>query len=309
MVIFLFNKTLSLQLKPKTLTLMKKYFLLLISAMILIGCGNKKPVETSISKYDVELMGNAFNSFRLGGEVRLLMTPNVDNDSKWMIRATVPLQKVDNMVIDELTADINLLDANSTKVREGFTLAAEDLASVVPVFNATPNAEKTLVFSAGDGMKKDFTYKEASDLIEKVKKVNLTLNASKVHGHVGSINVNENDAMVQSSAEVALRSEQVTTAEKATMTTTETTTVKKEKNEKDEPLTLNSLLKQYGIYGMLSQYEKHWKNGDRRKAKEVEDRMWEIEKKVSANSSIPKDLRERFVRYIEDKEDEIEHRY
>lgn len=64
----------------------------------------------------------------------------------------------------------------------------------------------------------------------------------------------------------------------------------------------------YGIYGMLSQYERLLKKGERIKAKKLEDKMYEIEKKVSADKSIPKNLRERFVSYIENKEDEIEAR-
>ena len=115
---------------------MKKTLLIVLSALILASCGNDKPVENIVSKNDVDLTGNAFQSFRLGGDVRLLMAPNTDDNSKWMIRATVPLQKADDRQIGAMTADINLLDGNGTKVREGFMLSAEDLASLIPVFNA-----------------------------------------------------------------------------------------------------------------------------------------------------------------------------
>lgn len=264
---------------------MKKYLFLLLSAMILVACGNKKPVETSIAKNNVDLTGNAFNSFRLGGEVRLLMAPHPEDASKWMIRATVPLQKADNITLEELSADINLLDENGTKVRDGFSLTAEDLASVVPVFNAARDTEKTIVFSAAEGMKKDFSYKEAATLIENVKKIGLTINNTKpVNNRIKST---EQTEVVTDTSE---DTEKTTTEEK-------------------KPLTLNSLLKDYGIYGMLAQYEKYWKKGDRRKAKEVEDRLYEIEKKVSKDSSIPQYLRDKFVQYIENKEDEIERRY
>ena len=37
--------------------------------------------------------------------------------------------------------------------------------------------------------------------------------------------------------------------------------------------------------------------------------MWEIEKKVKNDYTIPEWLRKSFVKYIEDKEDEIEDRY
>jgi len=258
---------------------MKKYLILLLSALILFSCDSKQPAETSIAKNDVDLTGTAFQSFRLGGEVKLLMTPNPDDNSKWMIRATTLLQKIDNVRIDDMTAEINLLDANGIKVREGFSLRAEDLASLMPVFNANPQTEKTVVFSADYGMKKDFSYKEASELISKVKKIGMTLNTLQ------------------------------TVHTTATETGSQAVTVESGSTEtKDDPMTLNGLLTKYGIYGMLSKYERLLKKGDRIQAKKVEDKMFEIEKKVSADSSIPKSLRERFVSYIENKEDEIEAR-
>lgn len=263
---------------------MKKTLLIVLSALILASCGNDKPVGTIVSKNDVDLTGNAFQSFRLGGDVRLLMAPNTDDNSKWMIRATVPLQKVDDRQIDVMTADINLLDGNGTKVREGFMLSADDLASLIPVFNAASGTEKTVVFSAGEGMKKDFTYKEASVLLESVKKISMTLNTA---ASSGASLVNISGAAV---------------ASETTETSQETTSEKK-------PVTLNSLLTDYGIYGMLSQYDKYLRNGDKTRAKQVEDRLYSIEKKVKNDASIPKSLRERFVDYIEDKEDEIEDRY
>ena len=79
--------------------------------------------------------------------------------------------------------------------------------------------------------------------------------------------------------------------------------------EKKEKPTLNSLCEEYGIYGMLAQYEKLLKKGDKRAAKNVEDRMWEIEKKVKADQSLPESLRKRFVEYIETREDQIEDKY
>lgn len=263
---------------------MKKTLLIVLSALILASCGNDKPVETIVSKNDVDLTGNAFQSFRLGGDVRLLMAPNTDDNSKWMIRATVPLQKVDDRQIDVMTADINLLDGNGTKVREGFILSAEDLSSLIPVFNAASGTEKTIVFSAGEGMKKDFTYKEASALLESVKKISMTLNTAA--------------SFVSALASIP-----------STTETNETTETSQETTSEKKPVTLNSLLTDYGIYGMLSQYDKHLKNGDKKKAKQVEDKLYSIEKKVKNDASIPKSLRDRFVDYIEDKEDEIEDRY
>nr|MCR5039377.1 hypothetical protein [Bacteroidales bacterium] len=154
---------------------------------------------------------------------------------------------------------------------------------------ANPEAEKTVVFSAGEGMKKDFSYKEASELISKVKKIGLTLNALQ---------------KAQTTAATA-----ATTATTTSDTTPQAATVETGSTEtQPDPMTLNGLLTKYGIYGMLSQYERLLKKGERIKAKKLEDKMYEIEKKVSADKSIPKNLRERFVSYIENKEDEIEAR-
>ena len=260
---------------------MKKYLLLFLSALVLFSCGSKQPAETSITKNEVDLNGNAFQLFRLGGEVKLLMAPNPDDNSKWMIRATTPLQKADDSKIDDITAEIHLLDGNGTKVREGFSLTANDIASLIPVFNASPDAEKTVVFSAGEGMKKDFSFKEASELIGKVKKIALTINTSKAN------------AMEVSQPE----SEEAQSTDEA------------QNNQETKPLTLNDLLNQYNIYGMLAQYDKYLKNGEKKKAKQLEDRLYTIEKKVKNDRSIPQSLRNRFVDYIENKEDEIEDRY
>ena len=279
---------------------MKKLLFLFFSVLILVSCGSKQPVEKSISKADVDLTGNAFNSFRLGGETKLLMVPSTDDKSKWMIRATTPLQKTDDITIGEMTAEINLLDGNGTKVREGFFLTANDLASIIPVFNTNNEAERNIVFSASENIKKDFTYSEAVDLISRVEKIGLTINTSKPYEHYGAVQ-REVTATPQNNNIASLKGEKTSS--------TESTVKQPSTNVEDEPLTLNSLLKKHGIYGMLAQYEKMIKKGDRIKAKQIEDRMYEIEKRVQRDQSIPSDLRTRFVRYIEDKEDEIEDKY
>ncbi len=209
-----------------------------------------------------------------------MMTPRHDDDSKWMIRAVVPIQKTGNTHINSMTADLNLLDGNGMKVREGFSLSADDLESLIPVFNAAPEMEKTIVFSAGENMKKDFSYKEAAALIDKVKKVSLTINMNQP-GTTGS-----------TESAVNAESPEVTPAA-----------------DPEKPVTLNSLLTDYGIYGMLAQYEKYLKKGDKKRAKQLEDKLYSIERKVKNDPSIPYSLRERFVDYIENKEDEIEDRY
>lgn len=257
---------------------MKKCLFLLLSAFILFSCDSIQPKETSISKSDVDLTGNAFQSFRLGGEVKLLIAPDPDDNSKWMIRASTQLQKADNTNVDNMSAEIKLLDGNGINVREGFSLTANDIASLIPVFNASSDAEKTVVFSAGEGVKKDFTFKEASKLISKVKRIGMTINTFQTSGDASTSSIN-----------------------------TEQVTDEAQVNEKPE--TLNDLLTQYGIYGMLAQYDKYLRKGERIKAKKLEDKLYSIEKKVQNDASLPKWMRDRFVEYIEKKEDEIEDRY
>ena len=102
----------------------------------------------------------------------------------------------------------------------------------------------------------------------------------------------------------ALKSKQTEVAEEIAEKEVEA----KKKKEQEKP-TLNSLCEKYGIYGMLSKYEKLRKEKKKKEAKKVEDQMWEIEKKVRADNSLPESLRKRFVEYIENREDEIEKKY
>lgn len=300
---------------------MRKLLFVLLSVAVFAGCGNNKPSETIVSKNDVEMAGNAFNSFSLAGDVRILAVPNVENESAWMIHAAVPIQKVDDLHIDAMTIDMNLLDGNGINVREGFVLSAENLAAAVPVFNTVSYVEKNIVFSAGEGVKKDFSDKEAATLLKNVKKVSLTINTT-----ASAVEMEAPEATVEEAEPEAVIEEQKVpeapkvkkTEQKAEQKVEKKTEKKAEKKaevktevktEEKKEVTLNSLLTDYGIYGMLSQYEKHLKNGEKAKAKQVEDKMWEIEKKVKKDPSIPKSLRDSFVDYIEKKEDEIEAKY
>ncbi len=83
----------------------------------------------------------------------------------------------------------------------------------------------------------------------------------------------------------------------------------KAEKQKNEPLTLNSLFEKYGVYGLLSQYDRALRNKDKKKAKGIEDQLYSICKQVKADPSVPKNLADRFRDYIEDKEDEIEDKY
>ena len=252
---------------------MKKLLPILMALALLSGCSmlSKKPVEKLVPKSDVELTGNGFQIFRLGSDLKLVMVQSPDNTADWMIRATVPLMNVSENPIGPVDINVNLLDESGMKVRDGFVLVAEDMIDLIPKYNAEKNVEKNIVFSASEDSRKYFTYKEAADMIARTKSIAMNVNQLKTEAEV----------IAEQKAE----------------------------QKKKEPLTLNSLLEKHGVYGLLSQYDKLLRNKEKKKAKEVEDRLYAICKQVKADPSIPKDLASRFRDYIENKEDEIEDKY
>lgn len=255
---------------------MKKVLLLLAVLVLVAGCGTeKKPVEVQIPKQSVELTGNGFQIFRLGADLKLVAVQNPDKADEWMIRGSVPLMKVSEDLLAETAIDLNLLDENGMKVRDDFVLTAEDLVNLIPKYNAEKNVEKNIVFSAAEGARKYFSYKEAVGMLNAVKSV--------------AMNVN----VVQQQPEVAV--EQVTAVGK--------------KTEKKEPVTFKSLMSKYGVYGKLTQYDNALKGKDKKKAKKIEDELYAICKKVKADPSVPESVYKQFRQYIEDEEDRIEDKY
>lgn len=254
---------------------MKKVLLLLAVLVLVASCATeKKPLEVQIPKQNVELTGNGFQIFRLGADLKLVTVQNPDKADEWMIRGSVPLMKVSEDLLAETAIDVNLLDENGMKVRDGFVLTAEELVNLIPKFNAEKNVEKNIVFSAAEGSRKYFSYKEASGLLNAVKSV--------------AMNVN----VVQQQPEVAV--EQVAAEKKA---------------EKKEPVTFKSLMSKYGVYGKLTQYDNALKGKDKKKAKKIEDELYAICKKVKADPSVPESVYKQFRQYIEDEEDRIEDKY
>lgn len=251
---------------------MKKTLLFIATMVLALACNSaKEPVEKLIPKTDVELTGNGFEIFRLGSDVRLVTVQNPDDADEWTIRASVPLMKMSEAPITETEIMINLLDASGMKVRDGFILKAEDLIDLVPKFNAEKNVEKNIVFSyAGDG-RKYLEYKDVVGMLDKVKALAINVNVV----------------------------EEVPVAKVAN----------EKKVEAPAPLTLNSLLAKYDIKRKLDQYDTLLKNKEKKKAKQLEDELFRICKKVKADSSVPESLSKQFRDYIEDKEDEIEDRY
>ena len=255
---------------------MKKVFLLLASLSLLAACSTSKaPVEVQIPKQNVELTGNGFQIFRLGADLKLVTVQNPDKADEWMIRASVPLMKVSEDQLDETAILLNLLDESGMKIRDGYVLAAEDLVDLIPKYNADSNVEKNLVFSAAPDSRKYFSYKEAADMLTRTRAV--------------AMNVN----VVTRQPEVAV----------------EAAAAAKAAEKKAEPVTFKSLMSKYGVYGKLSQYDKALKNGEKKKAKQIEDDLYAICKRVKADPTVPESVYKQFHDFIEDEEDRIEDKY
>ena len=245
---------------------MRKLFIVLAAFMLVMSCSTKKPVEVQIPQENVELTGNGFQIFQLAGDLKMVLVQNPDNGDEWMIRASAPLMKVSEDPLGAAAITVNLLDENGMKLRDDFFLSAEELDNLIPKFNAEKDVENNIVFSASEDSRKYFSYKEAADLLSRTRSVAM------------------NVSLLQSLPAVQTVVDQ----------------------KKDEPVTFNSLMEKHGIYGMLSQYERAWKNKEKKKAKQIEDKLYEICKKVKADPLVPASVAKRFRDYIEDKEDEIE---
>ncbi|MBR5399216.1 MAG: hypothetical protein IK103_05425 [Bacteroidales bacterium] len=252
---------------------MKRLFIILAVTAALQACSSA-PQDALFDKSVVEFIGNAFSDFTLNDDVNVFLAQNPEDQSKWSIQATVPVKKVSEEAIDSLEIEIVPVDEKGVKVREDLSLMAQDMANIIPVLNSGDSTAKTVVFKSA----REFTRKEAEAILAKAE--NLTMAFNKLQSQKPAV-AEETEAKKQEASQA----------------------------ENKEKPTLNSLCEQYGIYGMLAQYENHLKNRDKKAAKRVEDRMWEIEKKVKADQSLPESLRKRFVEYIETREDQIEDKY
>ena len=77
-------------------------------------------------------------------------------------------------------------------------------------------------------------------------------------------------------------------------------------NQSTQRITLSSLLELYSVREKLSLYKSARLAKKKKKSEAIEDELWEIESKVKKDESIPESVRDEFVDYIEDEEDNIE---
>ena len=251
---------------------MKRILILAAVAALALSCSEKKSTELYVPKNTVEFAGNAFTDFSLGADVKLYATPNPDNKKQWLVQAVVPVRKETKAKVNDLDIRLTPLDDRGIRIRDGFVMHGEDLDNMVPVYNSADGVERTIVFSVSeDGRKKYFSGEEAAELISRTKGVRMDFNVD--------------DPM-------------------AAKTLTPSSSA-----DEEFPMTLDGQLRKYGVYGLLARYNTLLARGDKKGAKGVEDQLWSIEKQVKNNYNIPEWLRDRFVDYIEEKEDEIEDRY
>jgi len=245
---------------------MRKLIILLASAMLLASCSffAGAPKDKIILKHNVEMTGNGFQLFALGADVKLMAVPNPDAKGRYAVKATVPFRKIEDKArIKEMNIDLNFIDANATKARDGFYLAAEDLENIIPMYNEGSNVERTIVFVAPEGIKKDFTAKEVKDLFDRTATLAMNVNLP-----------------IPAKAEPAKGSSP-----------------------------LNDLLVKHNVYGRLAAYDKALANKEKKRAKQIEDSLYETCKQVEKDPSVPKWLSDKFRDYIEDREDAIEDKY
>lgn len=256
---------------------MKQLLIIFAMAAIMTSCSSKQ-AETIVTKEDVEIGGNAFSSFSLAGDVNFFLKQDPDAPSKYSLQATAPIKKESENKIKALAIELIPTDEKGTKVREGFSLFAEDLENLLPVYNSSKDVEKVVVFSVDSAGKRDFSKKEAEELIRKIYGVNINFN------FIAPPVSQESEAIEKQIAD-------------------------SEKRENIKPRTIDDLCRKYGVYGLLSQYDAALKAGNKSKAKTIEDRLWKIETMVKNDRSLPESLRDGFKDYVEKREDQIEDKY
>ena len=273
-----------------------------VAAVLACACTSDKPAEVYIPKNTVEFAGNIFSAFSLGADVKLYSVQNPDNSSEWSIQAVVPVRKEVNGLLDNLTIDLVPLDDRGVRVRDGLVLHGEDLPNLIPVFNAGVNVERTIVFSAADHDRKYMSGSEAARLLESTKGVRMDFN-------IPVTSFNDPNAAALAPAATAPTQATMLTPQGTPAPAAPAAAPAAPKKPKEYPMTLDGLCRKHGVYGLLSRYETAIRNDNGKAAKNIEDQLWAIEKMIKNDGSIPKYLREQFVDYIEDKEDEIEDRY
>jgi len=79
--------------------------------------------------------------------------------------------------------------------------------------------------------------------------------------------------------------------------------------KEEKSLTVDALCSQFGVYELLSQYDRCLKDGNKKGARKLESQLGQLKKQVKNDAALPEKLRESFKNYIDDKQEEIGERY
>ena len=132
---------------------MKKLFVAgIFAALLLASCNTGTPAEAVISATDVETTGTGFNIFAPAAEVKAyaVQTPS----GNWAVRATVPLQKVTDDVVEALSTSLDLLDRSGMRLNAAFDLYGQDITSILPVLNDPSKPIRNVVYLSSSEMDK-----------------------------------------------------------------------------------------------------------------------------------------------------------
>ena len=160
---------------------MKRLFVLLCASALAWACGGNKQAELFVPNNAVELAGNGSDVFSIGADVRLYMSPDIENPKFWNVMAVAPVRKDTQATITSLGMELTLLDADGARVRDSFPLRAEDLENLLSEFNGAPAVERVVLFSIPeiDGGKKRFSTNQAKAMIGATKGISIGINAEQ----------------------------------------------------------------------------------------------------------------------------------
>ena len=238
-----------------------------VSAWMLSSCifPSQSSGEKWIAPENVETTGTGFKTFAPNADVRVFAVEAPDGG--WSVRASVPLQKVNEDPVDALASSMDMIDANGTRLNAGFDLFAEDLSSLLPVLKDAEKPVRNVLYSSPSSLDK----KTAAAIVKDVASLRLRLDASVAEEEVQ--------------------------AEKEK---------KKEKAQFPDNPTVQNLVSYYGVRGVLKQYEAAYRSGDKSRCKQVKAKLSKIEDAVrehpKGGRSIANDLED----WMDDRVDEIE---
>lgn len=134
---------------------MKKVLVWASAALLLFtACQEKKSNEKILPADEIEMIGDAFQEYGAAGDVKLFLSQSSADPKQWTVRASFPVQKTGKAKIQQLEAQLYLLDSNNAPVQDGFVLSAQDLDAVLPVLAAEEGAQRNVIFSSETTMDK-----------------------------------------------------------------------------------------------------------------------------------------------------------